>query len=209
MLSRPPSEEICKDERAGVEVRPTASEAVAAAATALAGLGACLALGLEWPPALAGACLAAAMIVIALIDRRSFLVPDWLSLPAIPLGIIAAGSAVDIRADVLVPPGRVAGAAVGALSLFLLAHAYRRLRGREGLGLGDVKLAAVAGAWVGVAALPDVLLVACAGALIALALERIRDSGRELRATTALPFGAFLAPAIWIVWFWRQASGIW
>ena len=184
--------------------RLSPAEAVLALGGGIAALLLSLGRGLDLPLALAGAVLAAAMLAIAIVDRRSFLVPDWLSLPAVPLGILAAGSLIDPLADTIAPAGHLVGAAVGALSLYLLAFAYRRLRGHEGLGLGDVKLAAVAGAWVGIGLLSHVLLVACAGALVALVFKMAKEGSRDIAGTTALPFGAFLAPAIWIVWAWEQ-----
>jgi len=72
------------------------------------------------------------------------------------------------------------------------------LRGREGLGQGDAKLLAAAGAWLGAYALPQVILVAALAALLAAAALRL--SGREIRALSALPFGPFLAVAIWALW---------
>jgi leader peptidase (prepilin peptidase)/N-methyltransferase len=184
--------------------RLTVSEAGMAAAAALGAFLAFLAVGLALPVALAGAGLGSAMLAIALVDRRSFLIPDWLSLPAIPLGVIAAGSAINPLADTLAPPSHLIGAGVGALSFYALALVYRRLRARDGLGLGDVKLAAAAGAWVGIGFLADVLLIACAGALFALAFRLLTRRDEPVAATTPLPFGAFLAPAIWIVWVWQQ-----
>ena len=78
------------------------------------------------------------------------------------------------------------------------AWAYRRLRGIEGLGGGDAKLLAAAGAWVGAAALPSVLLGAACAALIAVAGLAI--AGTRLSRRSALPFGPFLALATWAVW---------
>jgi leader peptidase (prepilin peptidase)/N-methyltransferase len=184
--------------------RLSPAEAALALGGGLAALLLSLGRGLDPPLAFAGALLAAAMLAIAIVDRRSFLVPDWLSLPAVPLGILAAGSLIDPRADAIAPAGHMVGAVVGALSLYLLAIAYRRLRGHEGLGLGDVKLAAAAGAWVGIEPLSHVLLVACAGTLAALAFKKAKEGSRDIASTTALPFGAFLAPAIWIVWAWER-----
>ena len=78
-----------------------------------------------------------------------------------------------------------------------IAFGYRRLRGRDGLGEGDPKLLAAIGAWVGVAGLASVLLgAALAGLAWALVL---RGRGQVLTATTALPFGPFLALACWAV----------
>jgi leader peptidase (prepilin peptidase)/N-methyltransferase len=75
----------------------------------------------------------------------------------------------------------------------------------EGLGLGDVKLAAAGGAWTGWQDLPNVVLVAAVAAL-ALALVRAAHRRKRLAGTDRLPFGAFLAPAIWIVWALRQLA---
>jgi leader peptidase (prepilin peptidase)/N-methyltransferase len=77
-------------------------------------------------------------------------------------------------------------------------EAYRRLRRREGLGQGDAKLFAAAGAWLGIAALPQVVLLAALAALIAAA--GLSLAGTRLRAHTALPFGPFLALASWSIW---------
>jgi leader peptidase (prepilin peptidase)/N-methyltransferase len=149
--------------------------------------------------ALASCLLGWAMLGIAAIDARHFTIPDVLSLPAIPVGLLASGWLLDPSSDRLVSPDCVIGACLGGAAFWLVREAYWRLRGREGLGLGDVKLAAAGGAWTGWEHLPDVVLLAAAGALsfaIFLALvRRGRLSGRE-----RIPFGTFLAPSIWVVW---------
>jgi leader peptidase (prepilin peptidase)/N-methyltransferase len=76
---------------------------------------------------------------------------------------------------------------------------YRRWRGRDGLGLGDVKLAAVAGAWLGPVTIFAVIELAALSALGAYAVNAYLRK-RPLRASAFLPFGLFLAPAIWIGW---------
>ena len=86
-----------------------------------------------------------------------------------------------------------------ALPLLLLMAGYRRWRGRDGLGLGDVKLAAVAGAWLGFVTIFAVIELAALSALVAYAVNAWLRK-RPLTATAFLPFGAFLAPAIWIGW---------
>jgi leader peptidase (prepilin peptidase)/N-methyltransferase len=89
--------------------------------------------------------------------------------------------------------------ALWGLVLLAIREIYRRLRGREGIGLGDVKLAGVAGAWLDWMTVVIVLEIA---ALAALALYAVRQSmsGRPLRVTGRLPFGLTFAPAIWIGW---------
>ncbi len=73
-----------------------------------------------------------------------------------------------------------------------MAGPYRQLRGRDGLGLGDAKLLAAAGAWLGVESLPWLLLIA---ALLGLAMALVRAG--PLRAETAVPFGPPLALSFW------------
>lgn len=133
------------------------------------------------------------LLALGWIDLRRWLLPDALTLPLILAGLaegawLTPGALVD----------RAAGAALGYLFLRATAWAYRRLRGREGLGGGDLKLFAAAGAWVGAAALPSVLLGAAAAALIAAA--GLARAGTRLRRDSPLPFGPFLALAIWAVW---------
>lgn len=147
---------------------------------------------------LIGAALGLLMLGVAESDARRFVAPDALTAPAFALGLVEAGltdGAEGVETAVL-------GAAFAAAAFFALRWLYRRLRGREGLGLGDVKLAAVAGAWLGAAATP-VAIDFAALAAIAAYLARQRRKGRALRLTARLPFGAFFAPAIWIVFMFE------
>jgi leader peptidase (prepilin peptidase)/N-methyltransferase len=93
---------------------------------------------------------------------------------------------------------RAAGAALGYLALRAIAWAYQRLRRREGLGGGDAKLFGAAGAWLGTAVLPQVILLGALAALIAATGASL--AGTRLRAHSALPFGPFLALATWVIW---------
>jgi leader peptidase (prepilin peptidase)/N-methyltransferase len=83
--------------------------------------------------------------------------------------------------------------------LLVLMIGYRRWRGRDGLGLGDVKLAAVAGAWLGFVTILAVIELAALSALGAYVISGYLRK-RPLKGTAFLPFGLFLAPAIWIGW---------
>jgi leader peptidase (prepilin peptidase) / N-methyltransferase len=133
------------------------------------------------------------LLVLAWIDVRRWILPDVLTLPLIVAGLLAAAVLdPDSLAD------RALGAALGYLALRAVAWAYLRLRGREGLGQGDAKLLAAAGAWLGAVALPQVILVAALSALLVAAALRL--SGRTMHAHSALPFGPFLALAIWALW---------
>lgn len=140
-----------------------------------------------WPAILLGW----ALLALALIDRRHFLLPDALTLPLIAAGLAIAAWTGGTAA--------LAAAAMGAMLGYGLlagtALAYRRLRGREGLGLGDAKLLAAAGAWVGWTGLGAVLLAASAAALAIAALGWRRGMAR---AATPIAFGPYLAAATWI-----------
>jgi leader peptidase (prepilin peptidase) / N-methyltransferase len=143
------------------------------------------------------------MLAIAAIDAQRFTILDALSLPAIPLGLLASGYLLDPSASQPVSLDHVIGACLGGGSFWLVRETYRRLRGREGLGLGDVKLAAAGGAWVGWVHLSHVVLLAATVALgfaVARALVR-RDA---LSGTERIAFGTFLAPSIWLVWALSQ-----
>ena len=133
------------------------------------------------------------LLALGWIDAETFRLPDPLT-----LSLILAGLAEAWLLDRDAIFARAQGAALAAISLTLLAVLYKRLRKRPGLGMGDAKLLAAGGAWVGVAALPWVMI---AGALSALGWALIlRLRGRTLTATTRIPFGPFLAAGIWACW---------
>ncbi|MBR0723724.1 prepilin peptidase [Bradyrhizobium manausense] len=145
-----------------------------------------------------GAFLAALMLAIAVSDARHYLIPNELSGAAFALALLRAAAFVpEVGAEALLWP--LVRAVAVALPLLLLMLAYRRWRGRDGLGLGDVKLAAVCGAWLDLATVAAVIELAALlaiGAYVAhAALQRT-----PLRGTAFLPFGLFLAPSIWVGW---------
>jgi leader peptidase (prepilin peptidase)/N-methyltransferase len=145
-----------------------------------------------------GAFLAALMLAIAANDARHYLIPNELTAAAFAIALLRAGAYVpDIGVEALFWP--VARAATVALPLLLLMALYRRWRGRDGLGLGDVKLGAVCGAWLDLATVVAVIELAALAAIAAyLANAALRRE--RLRGTAFLPFGLFLAPAIWVGW---------
>jgi leader peptidase (prepilin peptidase) / N-methyltransferase len=143
-----------------------------------------------------GCALGWALLALAIIDLRDFLLPDTLTLPLVVLGLAAA--ALD---GVAALGSRALAAAAGYAVFRLIAVAYRRLRGRDGLGQGDAKLLAAAGAWVSWQGLPYVVLIGCAASL-ALALGQGLWRRRGLRAGDRLPFGPGLCLGLWIVWLY-------
>jgi len=149
-----------------------------------------------WRGAL-GAGLAAAMTAIAAIDARHFIIPDKLVLAGLALGLADASIADPEHAVTGLASAAARGFAL-ALVFFAFRAAYRRIRGREGLGLGDVKLAAVAGTWLGWTAAGLAVDIAALAALAAVIIDARR--GQHITSATRIPFGLFLAPAIWIAW---------
>ena len=145
--------------------------------------------------ALVGAALAGLMLAIAVSDWRRYRVPDRLVVLALALRVVDLMAApAGLRADDLLAAFVRAVTMAGLFWLFRLA--YRRLRGREGMGLGDVKLAAVAGAWIDWTFLPFVVEFA---ALFGVAVGLLRW-GRGLRSDTKLPFAVGFAAAIFVGW---------
>jgi leader peptidase (prepilin peptidase)/N-methyltransferase len=133
-----------------------------------------------------------ALGLLAVVDILAFRLPDIVTLPLILAGLILGNQITGLPfAD------RLAGAAAGYAALSLLGWAYARLRGHEGLGLGDAKLLAVAGAWLGWAALPAVVLTACAAGLVWVAIRLLLHGRSTL--SEPLAFGAPLCGAIWVL----------
>jgi leader peptidase (prepilin peptidase) / N-methyltransferase len=159
---------------------------------------------LPWPAAVASAVLGALMIAGADVDARTLLLPDVVTCGAVGCGIIAA-AALDPDDPWLAVSAAIARAAGTALALALLQWCYVRLRAREGIGFGDVKLAAAVGAWLPLKTIPLCFGLASGGALVAVMLARLR--GEAVDSSTKVPFGAFLCPALWLLFYCGTLSG--
>jgi leader peptidase (prepilin peptidase) / N-methyltransferase len=145
-----------------------------------------------------GAGLAVLMVAIAAVDARLFIIPDELTAAAVALGLAyAAVQDSDIWLEAVA--WSLLRGAVPALIFFGVRAGYRRWRGREGIGLGDVKLAAVAGVWLDWPTIPVAVEIAAVAAIGTYLLMHFCFR-RPVRRTTRLPFGFFLAPAIWLAW---------
>lgn len=132
--------------------------------------------------------LAALLIAIAAVDVATMLIPDALSFTLIGAGLLFAWS----WADALI--WHAGAAFVGYAAFAALDRAFRALRGRAGLGEGDAIVFAGAGAWLGMAALPSVALIAAAVGIV----WAIGSGGA--RSGAAIPFAPALAVATWTVW---------
>jgi leader peptidase (prepilin peptidase) / N-methyltransferase len=149
------------------------------------------------PELLAALALSWTLLVLALIDARTTLLPDSLTLPLLWLGLLLA------LAPVFVPlRDAVIGAAAGYLSLWSVFWIFKLLTGKDGMGYGDFKLFAALGAWLGWQSLPLILLLSSVvGAAVGIGVLILRRQGRDLQ----LPFGPYLAAAGWIALIWGDS----
>jgi leader peptidase (prepilin peptidase)/N-methyltransferase len=143
----------------------------------------------------ASAVLALALAALSAIDVYTYRLPDLITLPLATVGVFMTAwtGAAPLWWS-------IASAGIGFAALAGIGFLYRRWRRRSGLGLGDAKLLAAAGAWLGAEALPTVLLWAAGAGLVCVLVAHWRKGG--MTATTRLPFGPFLSFAIWLVWLY-------
>ena len=128
----------------------------------------------------------ASLVIISFIDLRHKIIPDIISLPGILVGLAAISV---FKLQGISWKDSLIGIIVGGGSLLLIGIVFEWLRGKEGMGMGDVKLLAMIGAWTGYLALPYIVLIsALTGILIgggSLLLSRRRLSEK-------IPYGPFL-----------------
>ncbi|WP_114654281.1 prepilin peptidase [Polynucleobacter necessarius] len=142
--------------------------------------------------------LVLALLYLAYIDWRTFRLPNAITFPLIFLGI-AFNSISDLR--LTTPSAALLGALLGYASLWTLNAGYRLLKNRNGIGMGDAKLLAALGAWLGWGALPSVLLIASITGIVG-GLTWLQWRGHQLQQ--AFPFGPFLVIAGIIELLWPQ-----
>ncbi len=167
------------------------------AAALIGGLAMLAAPGLDGA---AGALFGWMLLALIALDSEHFWLPDRITLPLLSLGLaFGLGGLAD----------RLLGAALAGGLLWALALAYRRLRGRDGLGFGDVKLASALGAWLGPFLVGPLLGLAAALGLLLAFFAANRDGGNQDSGDQdsggRIPFGACLAVAAFPLWL--HASG--
>ncbi len=151
--------------------------------------------------AMAGMVLSWVLLVLAVIDLRTQLLPDVITLPTLWLGLLL--SLVPVFADT---HAAVIGAVAAYLSLWLVFQGFKLLTGKEGMGYGDFKLFALLGAWLGWQALPVVILLSTViGAAVGIGMILVRGHDRQI----PIPFGPYLAGAGWVAMLWGEDLTRW
>jgi leader peptidase (prepilin peptidase)/N-methyltransferase len=126
-----------------------------------------------------------ALVIITVIDIEHQIIPDVITLPGIPFCLIA-GSYMNGMLDSFL------GLLLGGGMFWLLAEGYWRLRGKVGMGGGDIKYIAAAGTLVGWV---QVLFIIFTGALAGAIFGGIGMGVKKLNFLSRIPFGPFLALA--------------
>lgn len=151
--------------------------------------------GFTWQT-LAALVLVWTLITLSIIDARTLLLPDHLTLPLMWLGIAVNSQHlfVDLQSSVF-------GAMIGYLSLWTLFQLFRLATGKEGMGYGDFKILAALGAWGGWQILPFTIFVASLfGALFGIIWMAVKKD----KSSNMIPFGPWLASAGLVAFLWRD-----
>lgn len=145
---------------------------------------------------IAGCLFTSALIILGFIDAQHQILPDAITMPGLALAL-----AYSFFRDDLNFRGALFGAVAGGGFLMLVYGAYRLIRKKEGLGMGDVTMMLMVGAYLGWQRTLLVLILASfTGALFGLYL--IARKGKD--AQFALPFGTFIAPAAFVAMLWGE-----
>ncbi|NBX16551.1 MAG: prepilin peptidase [Proteobacteria bacterium] len=134
-------------------------------------------------------------IPLTLIDLRWRILPDVITLNGALVAILLGAANVALGWQ-----GALLGAVAGSGLLLFVAKTYEVLRGREGLGMGDVKYMALIGAVVGWQGVLIVLgLASILGSLVGIGIGLVKKEGLQ----ASMPFGPFLAFAAIVVCLWQ------
>ena len=138
------------------------------------------------------------LLYLAYFDLRTFRLPDIITLPLIFTGLLFNSLSSQGFASF---QGSIIGAILGYTGLWLLNALYRALKKQNGIGMGDAKLLAALGGWLGWQPLPGILLTASLTGLIGGIIWLVWNKQNH---RAAFPFGPFLAIAGIIELLWPQ-----
>lgn len=145
--------------------------------------------------------LVSILAAICAIDARFGIIPDKL---------VVALAACGLAAVWLLDPNevmyRLAEVVIAAIAIAAFRSIFRRVRGYDGLGFGDVKFLAAATFWIGLRSLPALLLIAVISALASAFL--LKSARYEVDGRHAIPFGPHLAVGIWLAWVFDPMAAL-
>jgi leader peptidase (prepilin peptidase)/N-methyltransferase len=144
-------------------------------------------------PLYAALLLSWGLIAISVIDIEEMFIPD-----SITLFLLWAGLLANTFYIFTTPSHAILGAAVGYTLFWGVAKLFTLLRQKEGLGYGDFKLLAMLGAWFGVSAILNIILVASITGIITVGMMSLV---KRSHLNTPFPFGPFLALGGWCTLF--------
>jgi prepilin signal peptidase PulO-like enzyme (type II secretory pathway) len=136
--------------------------------------------------------LLAVLLAVSFIDAKTLRIPNWLTAILFVSGLVMLA-----RSDVMTIALHLGSSAAIYLLTVGLSYAYRRLRGVNGLGLGDAKLLASFAVWVGPLWLAPIVFLASSLAIIFVLFRRLL-AGAAL--SKVIPFGPFLSAAFFASW---------
>jgi leader peptidase (prepilin peptidase)/N-methyltransferase len=180
----------CSSCKAPISIQYPLVEAVAALFAAVVAWR----FGFGWP-AIMAILFSWVLLVLSVIDLRTRLLPDSITLPFLWLGLLLNTGSLFTS-----PASAVVGAVAGYLLLWGIYHAFRLLTGKEGMGYGDFKLLAMIGAWLGWQMLPLTIIIAAGLGSVAGIFIILRGHDRHIPA----PFGPWLATAGWLALMWGE-----
>ena len=136
-------------------------------------------------------------IVIFFIDLKHYIIPDILTFPMMVLGFLKS---FDPNLNPLFPNyiNSLLGGIIGYGIIWLLILFYKKIRNKEGMGLGDAKILAVVGFWFGWVSIPFVIFLSSTIALIIVIPDLLK---KKKKLTSQIPFGPYIiiATIIFIV----------
>jgi leader peptidase (prepilin peptidase)/N-methyltransferase len=135
-----------------------------------------------------------ALLIISIIDINHKIIPDIITIPGILFGLIAGSYLVGLKDSSL-------GLLVGGSIFLIISEIYYRIRGRIGMGGGDIKFIAAAGALVGV---QQVVLIVFISSFMGSLVGLVGFAGKKVNALSKIPFGPFLSGGTLIVYFWGE-----
>lgn len=130
---------------------------------------------------------------LAIYDLRIRRLPNVFTLPLISLGIVFHMTFMPASLY-----EAIIGLVLGYGCVMFINIVYQHVRKRDGIGYGDAKLLAAAGAWLGGSGLPPLLMIASISALIHVGIRKVR--GEDLTPNSEIPFGPYLVLGFWFLW---------